>query len=231
MKVFVLTGAGISAESGIPTFRGINGLWKGHRVEDVATPAAFTKNPELVHEFYNERRRQFLQKNIQPNAAHFALAEFEKTHADDFLLVTQNIDPLHFTAGSRNVLPMHGQLLEARCTVTGKVVPWTNDLSVRTADPENPHRIGNLRPNVVWFGEMPLGVQRIQEAVQNADLFLAIGTSAVVYPAAGLVEQTPANCKRVEINLEETPKSDAFTETIRGRASIEVPKFLSRLQA
>ena len=95
MKVFVLTGAGIAAESGIPTFRGINGLWKGHRVEDVATPAAFTKNPELVHEFYNERRRQFLQKNIQPNAAHFALAEFEKTHADDFLLVTQNIDPLH----------------------------------------------------------------------------------------------------------------------------------------
>ena len=230
MKVVVLTGAGISAESGIPTFRGNDGLWEGHRVEEVATPSAFQKNPQLVHQFYNARRRHLLQKAIRPNAAHLALAKYEAEHDDDFLLITQNIDPLHFLAGSKDVLPMHGQLMEARCIETGKVIPWKQDLTIHTPDPDLPTRIGRLRPNVVWFGEMPLRMHEIQQAAQNADLFVAIGTSAVVYPAAGIVEETPATCQRVEINLEETPQSDAFTQTIRGPASLEVPKFLKRLQ-
>ena len=230
MKVLVLTGAGISAESGIPTFRGADGLWEGHRVEEVATPTAFRQNPQLVHKFYNARRRHLLQEHIRPNAAHIALAEYEKNHDDDFLLITQNVDNLHFVAGSRNVLPMHGQLLEARCTETDKVIPWHKDLTPTTPDPHTPSRRGTLRPNVVWFGEMPHGIEEIQKAAQNADLFLAIGTSAVVYPAAGIVQQTPENCRRVEINLNATPQSKVFTEMIHGPASIEVPKFLKRLQ-
>jgi NAD-dependent deacetylase len=231
MKVVVLTGAGISAESGIPTFRGADGLWEGHRVEEVATPSAFKQNPELVHKFYNARRRHLLQKDIRPNAAHDALAEYEANHAGEFLLITQNVDHLHFLAGSQNVLPMHGQLMEARCTETGNVIPWQDDLTIHTPDPEHPTRVGKLRPNVVWFGEMPLRMQEIQHAAQNADVFLAIGTSAVVYPAAGIVQETPATCHRVEINLASTPQSDVFTETIRGPASIEVPKFLRGLQS
>ena len=230
MKVVVLTGAGISAESGIPTFRGVDGLWEGHRVEEVATPTAFDQNPELVHRFYNTRRRHLLQKDVRPNAAHIALAEYEANHDDDFLLITQNVDHLHFAAGGQNVLPMHGQLLEARCTQTDKVYPWFEDLSPNTPDPETPSRRGNLRPNVVWFGEMPYGMEKIQQAARNADLFLAIGTSAVVYPAAGIVQQTPLNCQRVEINLDTTPQSKVFTETIRGPATVEVPKFLRRVQ-
>ena len=230
MKVLVLTGAGISAESGIPTFRGADGLWEGHRVEEVATPTAFRQNPQLVHKFYNARRRHLLQEHIRPNAAHLALAEYEKNHDDDFLLITQNVDNLHFVAGSQNVLPMHGQLLEARCTETDKVIPWLKDLTPSTPDPHTPSRLGSLRPNVVWFGEMPHGMKEIQLAAQNADLFLAIGTSALVYPAAGIVEQTPANCRRVEINLNSTSQSGVFTEMIRGPASIEVPKFMKQLQ-
>ncbi|MAI70724.1 MAG: NAD-dependent protein deacylase [Rhodopirellula sp.] len=230
MKVVVLTGAGISAESGIPTFRSADGLWEGHRLEDVATPIAFQQNPELVHQFYNARRRHLLQAHILPNAAHIALADYEATHDDDFLLITQNVDNLHFVAGSQNILPMHGQLMEARCTETNKVIPWCEDLTPHTPDPETPSRRGRLRPNVVWFGETPYGMEEIQRAAQNADLFLAVGTSAVVYPAAGIVEQTPSYCRRVEINLDATPQSKVFTETIRGPASIEVPEFLQRLQ-
>lgn len=231
MKIVVLTGAGISAESGIPTFRDADGLWEGHRLEEVATPAAFEEHPELVHKFYNARRRHLLQKEVLPNVAHLALAEYEESHEDEFLLITQNVDHLHFVAGSKNVLPMHGQLMEARCTETGKVIPWHRDLSIHTQDPDVPTRIGRLRPNVVWFGEMPHGLEKIQQAAQNADVFLAIGTSAVVYPAAGIVQATPATCQRVEINLESTPQSDLFTETIRGNASTEVPKFLTRLRS
>ena len=136
MKVVVLTGAGISAESGIPTFRGIDGLWEGHRVEEVATPAAFAQNPELVHKFYNERRRYLLQADIRPNAAHIALAEYEASHDDDFLLITQNVDHLHFLAGSRNVLPMHGQLLEARCTNT-VISEWCAGINPPSSPPQH----------------------------------------------------------------------------------------------
>ncbi len=229
MKVLVLTGAGISAESGIPTFRGDDGLWEGHPIDEVATPQGFRRNPALVHEFYNLRRRKLLDPAIRPNAAHDALAEFERRHAGEFLLVTQNIDDLHQRAGSRNVLPMHGELLKARCTLTGDVVDWREDLSVDTIRPEEPDLVGTLRPHVVWFGEMPFGMERIAEFAEDCDLFLAIGTSGVVYPAAGIVQNTPGTCRRIEINLDDTPQSPHFQQSIRGPASVEVPRFLDSI--
>ncbi len=230
MKVLVLTGAGISAESGIPTFRGSDGLWEGHRLEDVATPEAFERDPVLVHHFYNGRRNRLLHEDIQPNAAHLALAQFEAQHDDDFLLVTQNVDDLHQRAGSKNVLPMHGELLKARCADTGELFPWREDLTIETPHPKDPSRLGRLRPHVVWFGEMPIGMERIEQAAIEADLFIAIGTSAVVYPAAGIVQSTRPGCRTVEINLDKTPATSAFSESIRGPASIEVPKFLQSLR-
>ncbi len=230
MNVLVLTGAGISAESGIPTFRGSDGLWEGHAIEEVATPQGFARNPGLVHQFYNARRNRLLQDDIQPNAAHVALAQFEREHDDAFLLVTQNIDDLHQRAGSQNVLPMHGELLKARCSKSGEIFPWTGDLSLETPHPTRPEWIGCLRPHVVWFGEMPIGLEEIAAAAAQADLFLAIGTSAVVYPAAGIVEATPPDCRRIEINLDDTPQSSVFDQVIRGKASVEVPAFLQSLR-
>ncbi len=231
MNVLILTGAGISAESGVPTFRGEDGLWEGHRLDEVATPSAFERNPHLVHRFYNERRRSLLSESVQPNAAHIALAEFEAAHHDEFLLVTQNIDDLHYRAGSRNVLSMHGELLKAKCLDSGEVFPWQEDLTMETPHPRDPSQQGRLRPHVVWFGEMPFGLDLISTAAQSADLFVAIGTSAVVYPAAGIVDLTRADCRTVEINLDDTPQSTAFDESIRGKASVEVPKFLRQLTA
>jgi NAD-dependent deacetylase len=231
MKILVLTGAGISAESGVPTFRGSDGLWEGHRIEDVATPGGFTRNPGLVHRFYNQRRQKLLEESIQPNPAHLALAEFEKQHADDFLLVTQNIDDLHQRAGSVNLLPMHGELLKARCVDTGELFDWRDDLTLQTPHPLHPAMLGRLRPHVVWFGEMPIGLDRIEAAATAADLFVAIGTSALVYPAAGIVQATSRRCRKVEINLDDTPKSFEFDQCIRGRASVEVPKFFRALMS
>ncbi|MEM6689507.1 MAG: NAD-dependent deacylase [Planctomycetota bacterium] len=237
MRILILTGAGISAESGIATFRGADGLWEGHRPEDVATPQAFARDPALVQRFYNERRRKLQSPEIQPNAAHRSLAEFEAKHYaesrnDEFLLVTQNIDDLHQRAGSQNVLPMHGELLKIQCELCKEVIEWTNDL-----DPYQTHDStskdedcpGRLRPNVVWFGEMPIGLSRIDRAARQADVFLTIGTSGLVYPAAGIVQSTPPNCQRVEINLDDTPVSMEFGEVIRGKASEEVPRFLRSL--
>lgn len=231
MRVLILTGAGISAESGIPTFRGSDGLWEGYRPEEVATPGAFQRDPVLVQRFYNQRRARLLQDDIQPNAAHIALAEFERDHDDSFLLVTQNIDDLHQRAGSKNILPMHGELLKARCIDTGELFDWTEDLSLDTPHPKDASRRGRLRPHVVWFGEMPIGLDRIDAAARKADLFVAIGTSAVVYPAAGIVQATRPDCRRVEINLDDTPQSSVFDTTIRGKASEQVPKFFQSLKA
>ena len=225
----MLTGAGISAESGIPTFRDANGLWEGHRLEDVATPDAFARDPSLVHEFYNARRRALLDPSIQPNAAHIALAEFEKRYAGRILIVTQNIDDLHQRAGSKNVLAMHGELLKARCIDSGDLFDWTGDLSIETPHPEDPKCLGHLRPHVVWFGEMPIGMAQIEKAAAEADVFVAIGTSAVVYPAAGIVQWTKPECRKIEINLDATAGSGHFDESIRGKASIEVPRFFESL--
>jgi len=229
MKVLILTGAGISAESGIPTFRGADGLWEGHRFEDVATPDGFRRDPRLVHRFYNERRAALQKPEIEPNAAHHALADFEGRCVDDFLLVTQNIDNLHQRAGSIRLLPMHGELLKARCIDTGELFDWTGELSVSTPHPNHPHWLGRLRPHVVWFGEMPIGLKRIQAAAEACDLFIAIGTSALVYPAASIVKWTRPSCNRVEINLEATPASSQFHQSLRGPASEIVPQFLATL--
>ena len=228
-SVLVLTGAGISAESGIPTFRGVDGLWEGYRAEDVASPHAFDRDPELLQRFYNMRRSKLLRPEIQPNAAHEALAKFEVTWPGEFFLVTQNIDDLHYRAGSCNVLSMHGELLKARCTRTGEIFDWREDLGLGTPHPEDPDRFGCLRPHVVWFGEMPLGMEEIEAAASKADIFIAIGTSALVFPAAAIVEWTRSECRKIEINLVDTPKSKNFDETIRGKASEEVPRLLEAL--
>jgi len=229
MNVLILTGAGISAESGIATFRDSNGLWENHRLEDVATPAAFARDPVLVHRFYNARRAQLLSPSVKPNAAHRALAEFERDHVGNFLLVTQNIDDLHQRAGSQNVLPMHGELLKVRCVDTGELFDWRDDLDSSSPHPLWPERIGRLRPHVVWFGEMPIGLDTIDSAARHADVFISIGTSGVVYPAAGIVRSTMPSCRRFEINTQSTPTSAEFDESLVGPASVEVPKLLQRI--
>lgn len=225
-RVVVLTGAGISAESGIRTFRASDGLWEEHRVEDVATPEGFARDPELVQAFYNARRRQLQQPEIQPNAAHKALAELESVLGDSFLLVTQNIDNLHERAGSERVLHMHGELLKVRCPCSGQVLAWTEDVTPgdRCHCCQFPQR---LRPHVVWFGEMPLGMDDIYQALADADYFIAIGTSGHVYPAAGFVHEARLNgAHTVELNLEPSQVGSEFTEKKYGLASEVVPLYV-----
>jgi NAD-dependent deacetylase len=229
-RVVVLTGAGVSQESGIPTFRGNEGLWEGQRWEDVATPQAFRLDPQRVHHFYNMRRRQLQEVTVHPNACHFALAKWEAAlPPHQFLLITQNVDDLHERAGSRNLIHLHGELLKARCLDTGELFAWRDDLTVDTPHPRDPDRRGRLRPHIVWFGELPLALPRIEAALQACDLFVAIGTSGNVYPAAAFVQWVPARCRKVEINLEDTPVASEFDEVIRGSAAVEVPKYVSEL--
>jgi NAD-dependent deacetylase len=229
-SIVVLTGAGISEESGIRTFRGSDGLWEGHRIEDVATPEAFARNPKLVHEFYNERRRQIQTQQIKPNNAHISLAEFEKRFEGNFLLVTQNVDDLHERAGSKNLRHMHGELLKVRCVETGEVYEWKHDLDLTTAHPKQPNRRGTLRPHIVWFGEMPFYMDEIMEALEGCDLFISIGTSGLVYPAAGFVQWCQPHCTKVELNLDDTPVSPLFNRRISGKAGTIVPEFLKTLK-
>lgn len=224
--VVVLTGAGISAESGIQTFRAADGLWEEHRVEDVATPEGYRRDPELVQRFYNARRRTLQSGDIQPNAAHKALAELEQVLGDNFLLVTQNIDNLHERAGNSRVLHMHGELLKARCTSSGQVIAWHEDLTTedRCTCCQFP---APLRPHVVWFGEMPIGMEEIYHALEQADLFIAIGTSGHVYPAAGFVHEAKLQgAHTVELNLEPSQVGNEFAERHYGLASEEVPQFV-----
>ncbi|EOV9549164.1 Sir2 family NAD+-dependent deacetylase [Cronobacter sakazakii] len=227
--VVVLTGAGISAESGIRTFRAADGLWEEHRVEDVATPEGFARNPQLVQEFYNARRRQLQQPEIKPNAAHLALAWLEEALGDRFLLVTQNIDNLHERAGSKNVVHMHGELLKVRCSQSGQVLEWTGD--VTPGDKCHCCQFpAPLRPHVVWFGEMPLGMDRIYEALARADVFIAIGTSGHVYPAAGFVHEAKLQgAHTVELNLEPSQVGSEFEEKHYGLASQVVPEYVEKL--
>ncbi|WP_237067504.1 Sir2 family NAD+-dependent deacetylase [Microbulbifer guangxiensis] len=228
-RIVVLTGAGISAESGIRTFRGADGLWENHRLEDVATPEAFERDPQLVQRFYNARRQQLLAADITPNAAHRALAELEAQFPGEFLLVTQNIDDLHERAGSRNLIHMHGELLKARCRISGELFPTSGDLTT-TMRCECCGQTGNLRPHVVWFGEMPLEMERIYDALSECDLFISIGTSGNVYPAAGFVEwANSAGAHTVELNLERSSVGDAFAEHHQGRASRVVVDYVRQL--
>lgn len=228
-RIVVLTGAGISAESGIRTFRALDGLWEEHRIEDVATPEAFARDPALVQRFYNTRRRQLQDNGIRPNAAHAALARLERDYPGEVLVVTQNVDDLHERAGSQNLLHMHGELRSMFCTRSGQRFRIDDDLL-----PEHActccGAAGTLRPDIVWFGEMPYHMDRIYQALTACTLFLSIGTSGNVYPAAGFVQQAGlAGAHTVEINLEPTVTRSAFDEHLYGPASEVVPTFVARL--
>ncbi|GIK99375.1 MAG: NAD-dependent protein deacylase [Alphaproteobacteria bacterium] len=231
-RIVVLTGAGISKESGLATFRDADGIWAQVRLEDVATPEAFRRDPARVQGFYNARRHQLLASGVQPNAAHLALAELERRLPGEVLVVTQNIDDLHERAGSRNLLHMHGELLKARCTECSAVIPCREDLT-RQLHCQACASIGTLRPHVVWFGEMPLEMERILPALAACELFVAIGTSGNVYPAAGLVEEAKhmAGARTVELNLEPSEGRGLFDDGIYGPATEVVPDFVARLVA
>ena len=235
MNLVVLTGAGVSAESGVPTFRASDGLWCGHRVEAVATPKGYAADPALVQDFYNQRRRQLAE--VAPNAAHHALARIAADWKGDFLLVTQNVDDLHDRAHIETppamgfeLIHMHGELLKARCTRSGVVSDWTEDMAADEPSPDHPE--GRMRPHIVWFGEMPLRMERIEAALSACDLFVSIGTSGAVYPAAGFVQLARmAGARTVEINLEPTMGRSLFDEGVYGPATQTVPAFFDSLNA
>jgi NAD-dependent deacetylase len=226
MRVVVLTGAGISAESGVPTFRDAGGLWEGHRWEEVASPAGFRLQPEVVHRFYDARRAALA--TVEPNPAHRALARLEQHLGDDLLVVTQNVDDLHERAGLTRVVHMHGQLRSALCGSCGARMPWAEPLVHGPACP----RCGApaLRPDVVWFGEIPYGMDVIHEAVRSADVFVSIGTSGAVHPAAGFVEDASAyGARTLELNLEPSAGTELFDEARHGPAGLLVPAWVNQL--
>ena len=226
-SIVVLTGAGISAESGIETFRAAEGLWANHHVDDVATLEGFARNPQLVYAFYNQRRRQLLTPEISPNAAHSALAKFEHEFGGEFLLVTQNVDNLHERAGSENLIHMHGELLKMSCLNSKLIFDVSEDFDYDTQC-RCCRSAGNLRPHVVWFGEMPLQMNRINRALENCDMFVAIGTSGNVYPASGFYQTAKSRkASTVELNLERTGSS--FDQHICGPATESVPQFFKSL--
>lgn len=228
-RILVLTGAGISKESGLDTFRDAGGIWATVDLEEVATPQAFDRDPAKVHDFYNARRRALRNPNVTPNLAHRALTRLERNWDGQLLVVTQNIDDLHERAGTRQLVHMHGELLKARCEGCDKIVEWPDDLGIDSVCP-GCWQAGGLRPHVVWFGEMPLDIERIHEAVESCDLFIAIGTSGVVYPAAGFVEGARrAGARTVELNLEPSDGHSRFAERICGPATETVPAFVSDL--
>ena len=226
-SIFVLTGAGISAESGIRTFRGTSGLWEGHRVEDVASPAGFQRDPALVFEFYNVRRKKI--REAQPNAAHLALARLEREFPGTVTVVTQNIDDLHERAGSRNVIHMHGEVLKAQCRDCRNISPCENTLDETNRCPACAV-VGRLRPHIVWFGEMPLFMENIYLALSKANLFVAIGTSGNVYPAAGFAEAASQHgIRTIEVNPDSTKISPHFDEHLRGPAGRKVAELVEQL--
>jgi NAD-dependent deacetylase len=226
--IVILTGAGISRESGLATFRDADGIWARHRIEDVATPQAFARNPDLVQGFYNARRAQLRDPTIQPNAAHHALARLEAAWPAPVTLVTQNIDGLHARAGSRNVIAMHGELQKARCLACGAVSVWGDDITAHAACPACAVA-GRLRPHIVWFGEIPLEMERIEAALHGCGVFVAIGTSGQVYPAAGFVQAVRRQARCVELNLEETEGTALFHEAHHGPATQIVPAFVEHM--
>lgn len=228
-NVVVLTGAGISAESGLKTFRDNDGLWENHRVEDVATPEAFRANPSLVYRFYNLRRQQLFSSSVKANAAHIALAKLESVLKDRLTIVTQNVDNLHEKAGNLNVMHMHGELSSIKCVSTNKSVYTEQDIDQNTRCDccETPQA---MRPDIVWFGEIPYYMDKIESLLFEANVFISIGTSGNVYPAAGFVNfasSIGAFC--VELNLEPSSGSSAFDLALHGKASELVPQFVDHL--
>jgi NAD-dependent deacetylase len=226
-SIVILTGAGISAESDVSTFRDRDGIWAKVDYREVATPEGFARNPTKVHEFYNTRRRNMA--TVRPNAGHVALARLEREFAGAFLLVTQNIDALHEEAGSRNLIHMHGELGKALCAHCGVNRQWRGDLSVELTC-ESCGEAGGMRPEVVWFGEMPYRLDEIEVALSGCDLFVSIGTSGSVYPAAGFVaEARAAGAETVELNLEPSEGHDLFSDRRYGPATQIVPAFVEEL--
>jgi len=228
-SILVLTGAGISQEAGLATFRDADGIWASVRLEEVATPEAFARDPARVHAFYNARRRQLQHPSVLPNAAHEALANFEAVRPGEVIIATQNIDDLHERAGSRAVVHMHGELLKARCIACGKVTVWYDDLTGNEGCPICAIE-GQLRPHVVWFGEMPLRLDAIYQVLAKCKVFVSIGTSGSVEPAASFVEEARrAGAHTVELNLEPSQSANLFVERIYGPASQIVPEFVAKL--
>lgn len=229
--IVILTGAGISQESGIATFRDAGGLWENERVEDVATPRAFAKDPDRVLAFYNLRRKKLLDPAVAPNAAHLALARLERELDEELLLVTQNVDDLHERAGSTNLLHMHGELLKARCERCGAIFRCRDDLAREDACPKC-KRTRSLRPHIVWFEEMPFFMDAIYDALAACRLFVSIGTSGNVYPAAGFAsEARRAGARVMELNLEATRGTGVFHEGRYGRAGEVVPRWVEDVLA
>ncbi len=226
-NIVILTGAGISAESGIDTFRGGGGLWEQHRVEDVATPEAFARDPDLVLRFYDMRRAAIQTK--EPNAAHFALGRLDREWEGDLLIITQNVDDLHERGGAERLLHMHGEHLNAWCLACGTRSRWAAPLIDRPACPAC-STAGQLRPDIVWFGEMPYRMDEIYKALDRADLFVSIGTSGAVYPAAGFVRDARRQgIDTLELNLEPSQGSHFFAESRFGPATRIVPEWVAEM--
>jgi len=231
-RIVILTGAGISKESGLDTFRDAGGIWSKVNIEDVATPEAFERDPVRVHEFYNHRRRNMAGGDVIPNAAHEALAKLEQQWPGEVLLVTQNIDDLHEKGGSSpdHLIHMHGEMLKVRCENCRTISHWEDDLSTATACPDC-GATGLMRPHVVWFGEMPLEMNRIYKALDDCWLFMSIGTSGNVYPAAGFVSHVRmrGSGHTVELNLEPSEGATQFAEALYGPATEIVPDYIDKL--
>lgn len=228
-NIVILTGAGVSAESGVGTFRDNGGLWENHRVEDVATPEGFARDPALVHRFYDARRAAL--HTVEPNPAHVALAKLEREWRGNVLLVTQNVDDLHERAGSNSLIHMHGELNSAWCRACDRRMEWTHDLGDGPACPACGVE-EKLRPDIVWFGEMPYRMDEIYGWLQNCDLFVSIGTSGAVYPAAGFVREASAmGAQTLELNMEPSEGSAWFDEARHGPAGELVPAWVEEMLA
>ena len=225
-NIVILTGAGLSAESGLATFRGPGGLWEGHRVEDVCTPEALARTPQLVHRFYDARRAGLA--TVQPNAAHEALARLDAAWSGALLIVTQNVDDLHERAGAKRLVHLHGELNSALCAACGERRAWVGDLPPATPCPAC--AAPSLRPDIVFFGEMPYDMDQVQDAVATCDLFVSIGTSGAIYPAAGLVQTARyAGARTLELNLEPSAGSAWFDHSRLGPATELVPAWVEDL--
>lgn len=226
--IVILTGSGLSAESGLSTFRDKNGIWAQYDYRDVATPEGFARDPEKVLEFYNRRRRE--NTGVQPNAAHIALARLERDYPGNVLIVTQNIDPLHEMAGSKNLIHMHGEICKKLCAHCGSRTVWGNEPLVVDTICAACSKPGGIRPDVVWFGEMPYRMDEICDGIAHCDLFISIGTSGTVYPAAGFVSAaSQVGAHTVELNLEPSEGVSVFHEASHGKATEIVPAYVDRL--